>query len=426
MSEPMPLLRHNTASTLRSFFHYERSLTIACGAWTPGVKRLEAKELLARAAWENSLTAGALRERVFELRYPERDLLSGTDTALVELFASVIHAPGAGAFLAAVGEVFVPALLDAYDVYLEASGVIADGPTRRFLDVARREKVLQRDAFVLAAGRESDGTLPIAQRRWVESLAAAMASSGGLTREAVDTSGAPRRAQSGATFELPQQPARDDRYLGCSFYWPDNFDPSYPYGDGDRLRLRSAVSHLNEVWAVETAGAILHGFADVLGWDFIHDAARWLYDESRHMMMGATRMETWGFETADIPLGSFIYESCRGQDPIYRLGMLAFFETKNIGKKKERAEEFGQIGDQISRRDMDFDWADEAIHAGYGRRWIKALLDAEGSGGRSWHEILARCEALVQRRIAERTPEEEQITRSAAERLIERAEHLLA
>ena len=426
MSGPKPLLRHDTASTLRSFFHYERSLTIACAAWTPGVKRLEAKELLARAAWENSLTADALRERVFELRYPERDLLSGTDTALVELFASVIHAPSGGAFLAAVGEVFVPALLDAYAAYLEASDVIADGPTRRFLDVARREKVLQRDAFVLAAGKEDGGTLRSAHRGWVEGLAAAMAASGGLVHEAVKTSGSPPRDQPEVTFQLPQQPARDDRYLACSFYWPDNFDPSYPYGDGDRLRLRSAVSHLNEVWAVETAGAILHGFADPLGWDFIHDAARWLYDESRHMMMGTTRMETWGFDTADIPLGSFIYESCRGQEPIYRLGMLAFFETKNIGKKKERAEELGLIGDQISRRDMDFDWADEAIHAGYGRRWIKALLDAEGGGGRSWYEIVARCEALVQQRIAERTPEEERVTRNAAERLIEQAEHLIA
>ncbi len=424
MSEPPPLLRHDTAGTLRSFFHYERFLTIACAAWTPGVKRLEAKELLARTAWEGSLTAGALRERVFELRYPERDLLSGTDTVVVELFASVIHAPGAGAFLAAVGEVFVPALLDAYNAYLEASDVVADGPTRRFLDVARREKMLQRDAFVLAAGREDDGTLPSAQRRWVGSVAAAMAASLGRAREAADTAGTRPRIQPEVTFELPQQPARDDRYLACSFYWPDNFDPTYPYGDGDRLRLRSAVSHLNEVWAVETAGAILHGFADPLGWDFIHDAARWLYDESRHMMMGAMRLRTWGFETADIPLGSFIYESCRGQDLIYRLGMLAFFETKNIGKKKERGEEFGRIGDQISRRDMDFDWADEAIHAGYGRRWIKALLDAEGDGGRSWHEIVARCEALVQQRIAGRTPEEEGITRSAAARLIERSKHL--
>jgi hypothetical protein len=419
MSEVQPLFRQDTATTLRRFFQCERSLTIACAAWTPGVDRLETKELLARSAWENSLTAAALRQRVFELRYPERDLLTGTDTSLVELLASVIHAPGAGAFLTAVGEVFAPALRDAYRAYLEASDVIADGPTRRFLNLARDEKAAQCDAFVRAA-EAAGGSLPAAHREWIDELTATLAAAEGATERT------PGRAPAApeSAFELPHQPARDDRFLACSFYWPDNFDPSYPYGDGVRLRLRSAVSHLNEVWAVETAGAILHAFADRLGWDYIEDAARWLYDESRHMMMGANRLTDWGFDRADIPLGSFIYEACRGQDPIYRLGMLAFFETKNIGKKKDRAVEFAEIGDQISRRDMDFDWADEAIHAGYGRKWIKALLDHE-DGSRGWHDIVARCESLVQERIDARTLEEERITRAAAERLIEKAERRL-
>ena len=415
MREAQPLFRQDAATTLRRFFQCERSLTIACAAWTPGVDRLETKELLARSAWENSLTAAALRERIFELRYPERDLVTGTGTTVVESFASVIHAPGAQAFLTAVGEVLAPALLDAYRAYLDASDVIADGPTRRFLNLALDEKGAQIEAFTRTAG----GSLPVVHRDWVDGLAAGLA--------AVEGERTPDRA--GAipefAFQLPQQPARDDRYLTCNFYWPDNFDPSYPYGDGVRLRLRSAVSHLNEVWAVETAGAILHAFADRLGWHYVEDAARWLYDESRHMMMGANRLTDWGFQRADIPLGSFIYEACRGQDPLYRLGMLAFFETKNIGKKKDRAGEFAEIGDQISRRDMDFDWADEAIHAGYGRKWIKALVDP-GDGARGWNDIVARCESLVRERIDARTPEEERITRGAAERLIEAAERRLA
>ena len=65
---------------------------------------------------------------------------------------------------------------------------------------------------------------------------------------------------------------------------------TYPYGDGLHLQLRSAVSHLNEVWAVENAGAILEAFADSLGWEYVVDAARWLYDEARHTMMGWTRL----------------------------------------------------------------------------------------------------------------------------------------
>ena len=122
--------------------------------------------------------------------------------------------------------------------------------------------------------------------------------------------------------------------------------PLFPYGDGIRLQLRSAVSHVNEVWAVETGGAILHAFADDLGWEFIYDAARWTYDESRHMRMGYERLKTWGYPPEEIPLGSYIYDSARGQDPVIRLGMLHYFETKNIGKKTKRAEAFAAYAGQ--------------------------------------------------------------------------------
>ena len=178
----------------------------------------------------------------------------------------------------------------------------------------------------------------------------------------------------------------------------------------------------NEVWAVDTAGAILHAFAADLGWEFVHDAARWLYDESRHMMMGARRLDLWGFDRKDIPLGSYIYESCNGHDPIYRLGMLAYFETKNIGKKRDRAAELGRVGDAEGQRDMDFDWADEAIHAGYGRKWMRAALTKSGRPSSDWNGIVVRCEELVEERVARATAEEKEQTRSCAERLLALAE----
>ena len=53
--------------------------------------------------------------------------------------------------------------------------------------------------------------------------------------------------------------------------------------------------------------------------------------------------------------------------------MLHYFETKNIGKKTKRAEAFASYDDKLSQHDMDFDWADETIHAAYGHRWLDAL-----------------------------------------------------
>ncbi|HEX2235569.1 MAG TPA: DUF455 family protein [Actinomycetota bacterium] len=422
------LLRLDTARVLKRFFHLERALALACAGWVPGVARLESKALLAHASWQDAMTAGSLRERVFELRYPDRSLDTvGDEAQLVRLFAAALHAPSGGALLLGLARVLVPWLGASYEAYLEASDDVVDGPTRRFLRVAVEEKSAQGDELEAAGEAElRAGARPDAER-WVEALGALLVRLGGPgldgPRPGVEV---PDVVSPGRPFALAQQPARDERYFSCSFYWPDIVDPAWPYGEGLRLQLRSAVSHLNEVWAVETAGAILVGLADALGWDFVHDAARWLYDESRHMAMGRRRLEWWSLDPAEVPLGSYIYEACRGQDAVTRLGMLAFFETKNIGRKRERADELGRLGDRTSQRDMDFDWADEAIHTGYGRRWLRRALQASGRDPESWPEVVARCEELVRERVARATPEEVDAIRAQARRLIEIAERRAA
>ena len=151
---------------------------------------------------------------------------------------------------------------------------------------------------------------------------------------------------------------------------------------------------------------MLSSFADVLPWEWIHDAARWTYDESRHCQMGYERLRTWSFDPAEIPLGTYIYDSASGHDPIYRLGMLYFFETKNIKHKLTRAQRFHAYGDRLSEHDMDFDWADETIHAGYGKHWLKELLLARGEDPGAYESIRQRCGQLVREYVATATPQE--------------------
>lgn len=421
MTPHAPLLRIDTATVLRRYFHLERALILTCAGWIPPVARLETKAALAEAAWQMSLTANELRGRVFELRYPERVLEREPDVALIDLFEGSLNAPDANSLLRALGEVLLPALRESYTTYLRLSDPVADGPTYRFLHLAAEEKATHARRFAELASTEA----PTPQgERWVRATAAALRELGGVAVEAPPAVTASKKAEAVA-FRLAEQPARDDRYFRCSFYWPDNFDPAFPYGEGARLQLRTAVSHLNEVWAVETAGAILVGLGPALGWDYILDAARWCYDESRHMRMGALRLESWGFEPAEVPLGSFIYEACAGEDIIYRLGMLSFFETKNIGKKAQRAQTFGSIGDVSSQRDMEFDWADEAIHAGYGRRWLPEALAYRGRQ-EDWRAVLKHCEDLVVRRVARATAAEKEAILRQAEKLSALADALLA
>jgi hypothetical protein len=347
--------RLDTAQTLSRLFYREEALVLACGDFIPWVARLETKAELGRTAWECAVAADALRERVFELRYPLRFL----DERAVEI----------GVATADELRGLLRSQRDEYRRYLDAADELADGPSIRIADSALRDKKRQTGAL--------------------------------------------------AALELAEvDPARDADYFVSSFYWPDVLDPGYPYGEGIALQLRSAVSHLNEVWAVETAGRILHDLSPELGWEFTAEAARWLYDETRHMLMGKERLEAWGLPNGMVPLGGYIYEAWRGEDTLYGLGMLGYFETKNIGRKRERAAAFHEMGDATSEIDMEFDWADETLHAEYGRRWLRRLLEVRGDDPESWPEVLERCEQLVRARIEEATPEDLERIRACADALV--------
>jgi uncharacterized ferritin-like protein (DUF455 family) len=391
-------MRLDTAQLLKRFFFCERALLVGEAAWIPWLASLDVKIGLARALWQGAETAHALRNRVFELRFPSRLLEeAGADTALIHLFSTVKHSPSTSAFLLSIANVLLAALRDAYREYLGASDVIADGPTHRFLSLALSEKDEQIAAFNRWAHEE---LMAHPEQRneaeaWTRAIATRLSAIGGVGLGQAPSATAEEPIAGSKEYSIPSRPARDPRFKACRFYWPDIVDPSYPYGEGIQLQLRSAVSHLNEVWAIEAGGIMLSAFADTLPWEWTYNSARWTYDESRHCRMGFERLSAWGLELSQIPLGTYIYESASGEDPIYRLGMLYFFETKNIRHKPARAQLFHRYGDALSEHDMDFDWADETMHAGYGKHWLKELLAARGENPQSHDRIRQRCSELV-------------------------------
>ena len=406
-------MRLDIARILKRLHFCERESVVAQAGWLAGIASLDAKIAVSRILWEDAKIADELRIRVFELRYPSRLLDIGEDTPLITLFKEAINAPGEAAFLMAQAQVLKPALLAAYEKYLDVADDIADGPSVRFMRTAVQEKRAQIDELTAYAD-DAFNSLNDRDRQktqtWMESLQTAMSQVGSVSLEPpqpVDVS-----IEGSVPFEFAEVPARDDRYFQCRFYWPNIIDSNYPYGEGMLLQLRSAISHLNEVWALETGGAILYFFADKLDWEFVIDAARWTYDEARHTRMGMERLQQWGFEPGELPLGTYIFDSARGADPIYRLGMLHHFETKNIGKKNERAEAFATYQDDVSRHDMEFDWADETIHAHYGNKWLTALQEKYPGKIPSRNEIGEHCETLVERVVNSATDEERaEITR---------------
>jgi hypothetical protein len=418
-------MRLDTAQLLKRFFFCERALLISEAAWIPAIAPLEIKTGMAHFIWQNAETAHALRNRVFELRFPSRLLEEqGADNVLIELFSAVRDSPSVAAFLLSVGKVLLPALRDSYQAYLHGSDSIADGPTHRFLSLALSEKVEQISAFdqwtesALTRNPElREGALA-----WTQAVASRLSEVGGVGVAPSPSAAATGPLPGSKAYAIPVRPARDQRFWPCRFYWPDVVDPTYPYGEGMQLQLRSAISHLNEVWAIEAGGVILSAFADVLPWEWIHNSARWTYDESRHCRMGYERLIAWGLDPAEIPLGTYIYESSSDEGPIYMLGMLYFFETKNIRHKPARAQLFHTYGDSLSEHDMDFDWADETIHAGYGKHWLKELLAIRGEDPAAYDQVRERCEKLVSDYVGTATTQEVADIKRLAGALIIKAE----
>ncbi len=416
-------LRRDSARILKRFFFCERALIIAQSAWLAAIPDFEVKLMLPHFSWQDSLTATALRERVLELRFPSRLIEIGDDAPLIAVFDEVIHAPGPEALLLALGRVYTPAMLSAYTEYAQLADPLADGPILRTVQMAREDKAAQVAALTQFANemlREAPDQAGAADG-WVSGLGKRLLQAGGVScAEPVvpaEWADLPGRAP----FRLPDAPARDPRFHLCRYYWPDVIDRDYRYGEGQQLQLRSAVSHLNEVWAIETGGAVLQAFANALEWEFIADAARWTFDESRHTRMGYERLSAWGYEPQEMPLGTYIYDSARGQDPYIRLGMLHYFETKNIGKKLERAAAFASYQDPMSQHDMDFDWADETIHAAYGHRWLNALHQTFPERVPDIETIRARCEALVADEVRRATDEDRADTRAVAVAMLRKA-----
>lgn len=420
------LMRLDAATVLKRYYLCERSLVLSQAAWIAGVAPFEVKVTLPRFFWQDAMTAHIWRERVFELRYPSRMLDIGEDKSLIELFDEAINAPSAEAFILSLAHLFKPAMLAAYQDYLDYADELVDGPILRYLRLALQEKAEQ----IAQLGRFANDMLAAAPERrqeamaWVSALSEQLIALGGVSTKAPLNLAEPIKLPGRRDFQLAEIPARDARFHLCHYYWPDVIDPNFPYGEGLRLQLRSAVSHFNEVWAVETGGAILHAFANDLDWEFIYDTSRWTYDEARHARMGYERLSAWGFTPPEIPLGTYIFDSARGQEPIIRLGMLHYFETKNIGKKPKRTQAFASYKDRMSQHDMDFDWADETIHAYYGKRWHETLREAAPEGIPDLESIRQRCDQLVALEVAKATDAERAEIRRVAEAMISKAERI--
>ena len=95
-------------------------------------------------------------------------------------------------------------------------------------------------------------------------------------------------------------------------------------------------------------------------------------------MIGERRLAPWGFQIGvDYPMIDDAYQCIVTEPPVVLLGLLNAFERAAPPKRKALKAAFEQMGDGDSAQDIDYDWADEAIHMSYGHRWMEYLMRDE-------------------------------------------------
>ncbi len=365
----------DASTILKRFYWAERELFRASASRHMVLASWEAKKLLPRHLWEDTVHADLLRGRVLEMRYPKRTVDQQPPIDLIRAIHELVKAQSDQEILAAITLVFKPVLIAAYERYLTQTDVLDDAPSVHHIQQILAEKRRQVDEGRQLLAAFPDSAL---DSSWISYLHACVEASGGLfsDKEMVPFPTTPDYTNR-AGYRRPAQFTRDPRFVPALVHMPDSWGQVPPSPIASQVWL--AISHANEMWAAEMPLMLAWELAE-MPWEFYLDVGRWAWDETRHSAMGERRLHAWGFEVGiDTPMVADHYTALAHTSPALLLALLHDFETHGPSTKRQYKGTFEAMGDESSAQDCDYDWADEAIHLTYGLRWLRYLSGDEAT-----------------------------------------------
>ena len=397
--------RVNDASAiLKRFYVAERQLMRITAGWFVKTSQWDLKFQLAVDQWQAIEHADALRTRVLELRYPRRDVDKKYDGDVMAFMGEVAKAANVREFIAGVYDVLLPALVEGYQEYLQRADPLDDSPTVYRLQHIigdEQRQIGYMHGLISRVMPEAESS-----EAWCDYLRRYLDSIGGLSglgeKAATPTDTAER-----AEFEVPRQTVRDERFKPMHFHLPheNKYDKA-----GQRawkriealdkrvaMQVWSAISHFNEIWAAEVPASVMYELTNE-PWDFYLDLSRWMWDESRHSMMGYRAIQGWGWDVPTlIPYGNALYNALGHMPAAQRLALLYYFEESLLrsGLKQTEIKILESAGDDGSIHDMDYDWADEAIHVSFGFKWLRHLVGDDTAGQEKLKRLTDEARAVL-------------------------------
>jgi hypothetical protein len=364
-----------TVARLRRYVYLKTQSLFLFAAHFNRLPEWEVKGAISLHLWQDAEHSTWFRARITEMRTPPHHLDKVPDPALAAFTEELKHAENSLEFLIGVYGVLKTAQAAAFREHLAEAHPLADHPTRRLLQFALAEEEAQLmwgnaalSALLQAAGKsEADPEL----KAWREHLSAYLAAAGGVHGESNRPAGSllpASRAKPEARTSLV--PGRDRRFTRV---WRSRGVvplPSRPVHE--RLWWMMNV-RLNEMHVSELVATVI---ADWKGqpWEFYHDLARHLWDETRHCLLGEVAFVSQGIDFTKMPthIGFAEYPN-RELPPPERYAFLWGIEQGLMTKTGKQAEvALAKAGhDERATVFQDFDWADEVLHAAIGRRWLE-------------------------------------------------------
>lgn len=361
-----------TVERLRRYVYLKTQLLFLHAAHFNGLPEWEVKGAISLHLWQEAEHSTWFRTRITEMRTPPHHLDRVPDPALAAFVEELKRAANSPEFLVGVYGVLKPALAAAFREHLAQAHPIADHPTRRLLRfaLAEDEEQLAWGVAALTARAPDFATSP-ELLAWKNHLLAYLAAAGGIHGEAerapATTLPPSRAAQPAPTSLVPRRDPRFPHVWRSRGVVPASTRPVH-----ERLWWMMNV-RLNEMHVSELIATVIADWKDQ-PWEFYHDLARHLWDETRHCLLGEIAFASQGIDPTKIPthIGFAEYPN-RELSPPERYAFLWGIEQGLMAKTGKQAEvALARAGDdERATVFQDFDWADEVLHAAIGRRWLE-------------------------------------------------------
>jgi hypothetical protein len=356
------------ARRLARYATVERRLLHILAGHLQGVPEYEVKGMLARHLWEDAEHCDSLRRRLPELRGHDRSVEQELAGPLGRFLDEVLRAQNTVELLAGVYGVVKPALLAAYATHQATTNPLADQVSSRRL----RFIVLEEEEHIAWGRQTLAELLDTAEKQadaasWQAHLAAYLAAAGGIAGDQpLPGSDLPAGRP---PFQISRHSLRDERFVTTVL--KDYGRPVQTVTD--RLHHMMWVRAV-ELTAAESVASLIYEWED-LPWEAYHDLARHCWDEMRHSLMGEASLEYEGIPLSALPNWVGYTEHAMQLPPLERYAHLAVYIEMGAMKYPPGARsDYEYARDEAKHALMalylDYDWADEVIHARLGRRWV--------------------------------------------------------